>query len=394
MLWPDKYAPKSLKEVKGNDLAISKLKDFIINFKKKKKKSVVLVGPTGTGKTCCIYAFAKEEGYEVLELNASDERNKGKVEEFMDKVLNQQSLSMKPKMVLIEEIDGLSGSKDRGGAQSLSKIIERTNFPIIMTANDISLEKLSFLIKKAEIIEFKELNFNEIVERLNEISREEGLEADDFTLKSIASRSGGDLRAAIIDLQTLAVGQHLEKESLELIGDRKREQELNNILRLIFKSKNINLIDKNVEDVDLDDLCAWLSENVVLEYDIGGIRKAFDFLSKSDIFKGRIIRWQYWRFLVYQKLLISSVALAKERKSDKIIDYKRPKKGLYIWQANMKNIKKKSISLKLAKYCKVSNKKAFKDVFPQVSYLIKDPKIQESLELSDEEVGWIENKLC
>ncbi len=388
MILTNKYSPKTLKEVKGNKESLTKLSYFIKNFKEQKKKALTLFGPSGTGKTCSIYAFAEENNYEVLELNASDVRNKVNVGEFMDNAIHQMSLFMKPKIILIDEIDGLSGVKDRGGAQAIIKILDKTNFPIIMTTNDISLSKLSGLIKKSEIIEFDEIGSKEINERLSEICKKEDIELDDFMLKTIASRAGGDLRAAINDLQTLRNG---DKEDLELIGDRKREEDLNNILRLIFKSKDINLIENSLIDIKLDELQAWIQRNVVYEYD--NVSKAFDYLSKADVFKGRIRKWQYWRFLVYQKFFMSSgVALSKEKKSSQIVKYKRPTIGLMIWQSNMRNSKRKSISKKTAKYFNISEKRAFQ-MFPDIVSLIKINKIQKNLKLEENEIEWINTKL-
>jgi len=392
MLWVDKYSPKSLAEVKGNKFALDRINSFILNFKKEKKKSLILVGPTGTGKTACVYAFGKENNYEILELNASDFRDKQSVEEFMNPAMTQMSLFMRPKIILIDEIDGFSGIKDRGGAQALTNLIDKTEFPIIMTSNDITLDKLSGLVKKSDILDFEELQSSQIAERLIEILEKEKLGVDDFLVRSIASRSGGDLRAAINDLQTIYSG-YVNRENLDLIGERKREEELNNILTLIFKSKDITLIENSLEDINLDELGNWVSRNVPLEYKPLDVAKAMDSLSKADRFKGRIIRWQYWRFLVYQKFFLSSgVALSKEEKNKKVIMYKRPDIGLMVWQANMKNVKRKSISEKLAEPLGLSKKRAFQ-IFPEIRFLIKSNKIQEKLNLDDEEISWIKNKL-
>lgn len=393
MIWADKYSPKLLSDVKGNSISIELLEDFIKNFKRQRRKTVILAGPTGTGKTCSVYAFAKENDYEVLELNASDFRNKANIEEFMNSAMNQMSLFMKPKIILIDEVDGLSGMKDRGGAQALAKLVEKSSFPIVMTANDISLDKLSALVKKVITIEFNELTSSDVCGRLNEICEKEKIESDDFIIKSIASRSGGDLRAAINDLQTMCAGGNLDKDSLELIGDRKREEEMSNILRLIFKSKDVNLIESSLDDVNFDDLQAWVSKNVVYEYDKEGIRKAIDSLSRADVFRGRIRRWQHWRFIVYQKFFMSSgVALSKEKKSSKIVRYKRPNIGLMIWQSRMRIGKRKSISNKLASYFRISEKRAFQ-MFPDVVNLVKVPELQEELNLEESEVDWIKEKL-
>ena len=58
----NKHIPKTTKEIFGQDDVIKKLKNFIINFSKEKKNSALIYGPSGTGKTCSVYAIANELG--------------------------------------------------------------------------------------------------------------------------------------------------------------------------------------------------------------------------------------------------------------------------------------------------------------------------------------------
>ena len=70
-----KYAPKSTSEILGQEMAVSQIRSFISDFKKKKKKALLLYGSPGSGKTSSVYATAKEMNLEVLEVNASDFRD-------------------------------------------------------------------------------------------------------------------------------------------------------------------------------------------------------------------------------------------------------------------------------------------------------------------------------
>ena len=65
-----KYIPKTTKEIFGQEDVIKQLNNFIINFKKQKKKAALIYGSSGTGKTSSVYAIANELGYEVIEVNA------------------------------------------------------------------------------------------------------------------------------------------------------------------------------------------------------------------------------------------------------------------------------------------------------------------------------------
>ena len=78
--WIRKYSPGRISEVVGQDSAVSFLKEYINNYKKQKKKAVLIYGSSGSGKTSSIYALAEDMNLEVVEMNASDFRNKGQVE--------------------------------------------------------------------------------------------------------------------------------------------------------------------------------------------------------------------------------------------------------------------------------------------------------------------------
>ena len=52
----------------------------------------MIYGPSGTGKTCSVYAIANELGHEVVEVNASDMRNAEQINQKVGNAINQQSL--------------------------------------------------------------------------------------------------------------------------------------------------------------------------------------------------------------------------------------------------------------------------------------------------------------
>lgn len=75
-IWLEKYRPKVLSEVQGNDEAVSKLKQIALQGN---TPNLILVGPPGIGKTSSVLCLARQllaDHFKeaVLELNASDER--------------------------------------------------------------------------------------------------------------------------------------------------------------------------------------------------------------------------------------------------------------------------------------------------------------------------------
>lgn len=392
MIWTERYKPKKLKEVVGNRDTLSELSRFVLDYKNQRKRAIILHGSTGTGKTCSIHAIAKENDLEIMELNASDFRKKDQINEVIGNSIGQQSLFHKGKIILIDEIDGLSGMKDRGGAQAVASLLEKSVFPIVLTANDISLSKLSGLRKKSILLEFEDLETNDVLNVLKKINDIENLKVEENILKRISNRSSGDLRGAINDLQSISILKKVEDEDVEDIGDRRKEKEISSLLRLIFKSKELKLISEtnDLVDVNFDEMMMWIDENLPLEYSGKDLERAYDSLSKADVFKGRIRRWQYWRFLVYQKFFMNEgVALAKRESKKGFVNYQRSKRILEYWKAKMKYGKRNSICEKLAKKLHISTKRAMQDVFPYVRNLLTENKYVKQFELEDDEVEWL-----
>ena len=118
----------------------------------------------------------------------------------------------------------------------------------------------------------------------------------------------------------------------------------------------------NNTNLDLNEILLWVEENIPLEYQGQALAKAYNSLSKADLFKGRIYRQQYWRFLVYQNFFLSAGISASTRlKNKSFTQYKRPSRILKTWLSNQKNVKKKSIIIKYSKHCHLSKKKANKE---------------------------------
>ena len=123
-----KYKPKKTDEIIGQDIAIKKLKNFVVNFKKQRKNAALIYGPSGVGKTISVHALANELDLEILEVNASDVRNAEQINSLIGSAVGQMSLFSKGKIILVDEIDGLSGTKDRGGLQAIIRLIEKSSF--------------------------------------------------------------------------------------------------------------------------------------------------------------------------------------------------------------------------------------------------------------------------
>lgn len=399
--WTKKYLPSSSKDIVGQEEAVTTLRNFVQNFKKHRNNAVIIYGPTGTGKTAAAYAVAREFDLELLEINASDFRNKDHINSIVGNASKQLSLFFKGKVILVDEVDGLSGMQDRGGIQALTDLIDTTSFPIICTCTDPFDKKFANLRKKALLIEFKPLGYETVLAMLKGICNKEKIRHSEDDLKMLARISAGDARAAINDLQLLTAGKdgkELRKEDLELLGERLKTDSIENALLKVFKTTKADIAARAFDNIteDLNEVALWIDENLPYEYKKPEeLARAYDCLSKADIFNRRIKRWQHWRFLVYINALLSvGIATSKDEKNKDVIKYKRTGRLLKIYISNMKYMKRKAIAEKIAEKTHASTKRVIKDVMPYIQFIARKNKsyakqLGEDLELEEEELEWL-----
>lgn len=388
--------PKGMSEIIGQDKGILKIKQFLENFSK--GTGLFIYGPVGCGKTSSIYAFAKENNYELLELNASDSRNQKDLEDFLSRATGQMSLFASKKIILIDEVDGLSGMKDRGAAKCIVEYIKKSNFPIIITGENIFDSKVSAIKKTCLCVEFQELKSKDVFTIIENVLKKEKITLDEKLIDKISRECAGDARAALNDVFYYALINKSDNFEDEEISNRIKNSSMSDSLTRVLKSKDMNLVlgaYDNVEE-DLDKIFLWLDENMPKEYlQIDDVSKAFEELALADRFFNRIKRWQYYRFYVYCfELLSAGIALAKKTKYTIPPKYNQPTRILKYWQANITYAKRKSVIEKISEKSHTSNKKTGKEIFPYIQYaLVNDKKLSEEFDLSSEEISWLKNNL-
>ncbi|ACX73238.1 AAA ATPase central domain protein [Methanocaldococcus vulcanius M7] len=328
--WVEKYRPRSLKDVAGHEKVKEKLKTWIESYLKgENPKPILLVGPPGCGKTTLAYALANDYGFEVIELNASDKRNSSAIKKVVGHAATSSSIFGKKFLIVLDEVDGISGKEDAGGVSELIKIIKKAKNPIILTANDAYATSIRSLLPYVEIIQLNPVHTNSIYKVLKKIAQKEGLDVDDKTLKMIAQHSAGDLRSAINDLEALALSGDLSYETVQKLPDRKREANIFDALRVILKTTHYGIATTALMNVDEtpDVIIEWIAENVPKEYEKAEeVARAFEYLSKADRYLGRVMKRQNYGFWKYATTLMTAgVALSKDEKYRKWTPYSYPK---------------------------------------------------------------------
>ena len=137
--WTEKYRPSTLQDVIGNHDALVALKKWGEDWKKgsPSKQAVVLSGRPGVGKTSAALALAHDQGWEIVELNASDSRNEHIIKRValaggLHETLGESAdyVSSKKggkKLIILDEADNLYEREgDRGGKRAIADTIKKT----------------------------------------------------------------------------------------------------------------------------------------------------------------------------------------------------------------------------------------------------------------------------
>jgi replication factor C large subunit len=391
-MWVKKYRPESLEEYRGASSQKEELKEWAENWKQG-DQPVLLHGQAGTGKTSLVEALANDLGCEMVETNASDVRTKGKLKEELKEATRQASFFGGQKLILVDEVDGM-GRSDRGGTSELATIVDETRFPVVMTANDAYDSNIRTLRNKSKLVKLDSVHTNSIAAHLREILESEGIEYEDGAPKRIARQAGGQMRSAINDLESAALGKDkLTIDDLETIGGRDSEQDIFQALKIVFKTTTASTAEEatNGLDEDPDTFLQWVRENIPREYtkpdDVSG---AYDWISKADLFNGRIRRRQNWKLLKYlYKFSTVGVALSKDEKYDGYTKYQYPSKIRQMGSSRGSRKKMDSVTSKIGEELHISGREATKTL-PFISRLLEEDKsVAEDLELTEDEVEFV-----
>lgn len=380
--WFKKYSPKNTSEVLGHNL-----KPLVKHAEDNPKgKALLIHGPAGVGKTCSVHALARGQGYELVELNASSVRNKDAIKSIVGNASLTGSLFGK-KVILVDDVDSLN-RRDYGGISELIRCIKNTRTPIYLTAIDPWDSKLRTLRGYCKMVQLKRVRTSTIKKLLRKISVSEGVRVEDSVLYSIASHANGDVRAAINNLEMLSGDGEVTEHELEAMGFRQQPVSIFQGLQTLFKTNQFFEAVHSLDEVnlDMDTKMLWVLENLSKEFKRGSeLAEAFNSLSRADVFNGRIMRQQYWRFLFYVNLLMTAGVNAAHESSNGFTRYDKPNKILKLWKSKHRRELRKQLAQKIQSALNASIHKVLESL-PLIKLLAKNDEFIEHYELTADEI--------
>ena len=294
MMWSEKYRPKHILDLIGNEEA---RKLFVEWFAKWKKgvKPLLLVGPPGIGKTTMANLSAKHFGYDLISLNASDVRNKKNIQEILQPVLGNQSVLGLP-MIFIDEVDGIHGRSDYGGVEALINILKESTVPIILAANNHSSDKMKKIKKSVTTIELRPLSPRLLLLHMNTILQKENAKISPGKLMKLITDSNGDIRSMINSAQALVTGfEPPTEKSFEAL-------DVEEGINAFYKAKSIDEARSILYSMRIDPrekINAFYSSVITSKLSANDLEKFLSIISEADILYGRIMKTQQWRLLRY-----------------------------------------------------------------------------------------------
>jgi len=396
--WAEKYRPVSLSQISGHGKAIDELKLWAEQWKHgiPEQRAVVLYGKPGIGKTTVAHALAHDMGWEVMELNASDQRTAEIINKVAGSASQMSTFGRMKRLLIMDEADNIHGTADRGGERALIRLIRKTTQPIILIANEL-YDMSAELRGVCKPIHFNSLSSRSIIPVLKKIARLEGITCAPGVIERIAENANGDLRGAINDFQALAQGRdRLELEDI-VTGDRDIKENIFKVLVKIFKGSNIieayNLtfnLDESPED-----FIYWVDENLPFQYTKAeDLEKGYRCLARASLYLGRIKRRQNYNMWKYAGILMTSgIVVARSHRYTGFIKLQSPSVWKKLGSARGLRQIRDSISKKIGKHCHVSMSYTRSNLIPFFRLMMKSkeyaPSITALLGLEPEEIAYL-----
>jgi replication factor C large subunit len=312
MMWSEIYRPMKVQQMVGNEdarLAAVKWLSGWVNG----SRPLLLIGPPGTGKTTLVHVLSQQFNYDMIELNASDNRNKIGLENQITPMFYNNSILGRKMLLFLDEVDGISSREDTGGIDALITIMKEPMIPVIMAANVRNI-KIKDLSKICKVIELSSIPASTSMILLDHILKKENKQLSSDDKVSVVNNSKGDIRSMLNNAQSKCAGYSstrsdmFEIEIAAAINGYFSVTELEKA-EIFLSNADAAYPDPrfgmSAEERRKDMINALFTSVVSSPIDLESLAGALEVLSKIDLIVGRIGENRYWRLMKYLEVMIA-----------------------------------------------------------------------------------------
>lgn len=307
MDWVEKYRPAHLVDLIGNKTAVLQIMEWAKTWTAK-SRPLLIYGKPGIGKTSTAYALANDMNWEVVELNASDQRTAAVIERIAGgSSVTASLMGSSRKLILLDEADNLQGTSDRGGAKAIIECIKQARQPMILIANDL-YGLSSELRARCEPVQFKAVPARSIAPRLKYLCSAEKIRCSEAAIHAIAESAEGDIRSAVNMLYASAIGREDITDSQVHTSQKDERVSVFSLITALFGRATDDELMRLSYDVDdtPETIEQWVEGSVIHLQSAPSIDLAYRHLSRADEYLGYTYRRQYhtlWRYATAIMLL-------------------------------------------------------------------------------------------